>query len=364
MPAAPDVSAEQALAFRVAGQHLHRRTDARTAIGVCGLQEYPPGQARIALHARAGAVPDDDPVWDEVVTVNAMRGSPYVVLRDDVRVFTAALVPADDGLRALVGSTVAKELQEEGLELRDALDRVADAARSGLADGPLGRDAFHQALRERLPEALLPWCRGCGSHHVRPGLWRALGPLGVTEMPERAVWALAAAPGPDALGPDDARPELVRRFLRAYGPGTHTQLASWAQTSPAHAKALFRTVEDELVAVRVDGARRRLLASGLDRLLDPPPADGVRMLHGHDPFVAQPDRAALAPDAALRKALFPAVGRPGIVLAAGRVAGLWRARKQGRTLAITVEWTGRPVDLGGEPDAVARLRGCDRATVA
>ena len=364
MAAVPEVTAAQALAFRVAGQHLHRRTDARTAIAACGLQEFPPGQSRIALHARAGDVPDGDPVWDEVVTVNAMRGSPYVVLRDDVRVFTSALVPDDDGLRAFVGTAVAKELQGEGFEVRDALHRVADAARAGLAGGPLGRDAFHQALRERLPDALLPWCRGCESHHVRPGLWRALGPLGVTEMPEKAVWSTAAEPGPDAIGPDEARRELVRRFLRAYGPGTHSQLASWAQTAPAHAKALFAAVDDELEPVRLDGAKRWILAADLDRLQDPPEATGVRLLHGHDPYVAQPDRATLVSDDAVRKALFPAVGRPGVVLADGHLAGLWRARKKGRTLAIDVEWTGPRVDLVDEPDAIASLRGCERAAVA
>lgn len=364
MTAVPEVAAERALAFRVAGHHLHRRTDPRTAIAAIGLQEYPPGQSSVALHARAGEVADDDPVWHDVVRVNALRGSPHVVLRDDVRIVTTALVPDDDGLRALVGTAVAKELQAEGLEVREALDRVAGAARDALAGGPLGRDDFHGALRERLPDALLPWCRGCASHHVRPGLWRALGPLGVTEMPERAVWATAREPGPGALGPEEARRELVRRFLRTHGPGTHSQLASWAGTAPAHAKALFAAVADELAPVRLGGARRWILASDRDRLADPPAATGVRLLHGHDPYVSGPDRATLVPDDALRRALFPAVGRPGIVLDRGRLAGLWRARKRGRTLAIAVEWAGPAVDLGDEPDAVARLRGCERATVA
>ena len=38
---------------------------------------------------------------------------------------------------------------------------------------------------------------------------------------------------------------------------------------------------------------------------DPPAASGVRLLHGYDPYVAQPDRETLVPDAARRKALFP-----------------------------------------------------------
>lgn len=361
----PDVTPGQALAFRLAGHHLHEPTDPLTAVAACGLQEYPPGHAVVALEARAGTVAGDDPVWDDLVTVNAMRGSPYLVPRTDLAVFTTALVPEEDeDLRGLVGALPAREVADAGFTVAEALDRVAGAAREGLADGPLDRDAFHRALRERLPDGLLPWCRGCKSHHVRPGLWRALGPLGVTEMPERAVWALSGGGGPGAIGLPEARHELVRRFLRAYGPASHGQLESWAQTAPAHARALFAGVQDELAPVRLGSATRWVLAADLDRLRDPPEARGVRVLHGHDPYVAQPDRPTLVPDEGLRKRLFPAVGRPGVVLRDGVLAGLWRARKKGRTLELTVESLGGPVDLGDAPETLARLRGCDRATVA
>src|SRR4051812_16718979 len=322
-------STEQALAFRVAGHHLHRRTDPLTAVAACGIQEYPPGWWRVALHARAKG----EPPAGELVTANAMRGAPYVVPRADVAVFTAALVPDDGGVKALVGSQVAKEAAAAGFTPREALDRVAAAAREGLAGGPLDRDAFHQAMRERLPEGLLPWCRGCQSHHVRPGFWRALGPLEVTVMPEKATWALA---DPPAMPIEEARAELARRFLRVYGPATHSQLASWAQTAAAHAKRLFAAVDDELEPAAVEGRRGFVLAADVDRLESPPPAAGVRLLGGHDPYVAQPDRAALVPDAGLRKQLFPAVGRPGAVLVDGRLAGLWKGRKQGDVLDVAV----------------------------
>jgi hypothetical protein len=239
-----------------------------------------------------------------------------------------------------------------------ALERVADAARDALAAGPLERDPFHQALRERLPSALLPWCRGCESHHVRPGLWRALGPLGVTVMPARATYVLAPAPEGDVRAAQD---ELVRRFLRAYGPATHTHMASWAQTAPAHAKALFENVADELVAVRAGGKKAFVLAADEDRLASPPRARGVRLLGGHDPFTGQPDRSALAPEKSLQKRMFPAVGRPGPVLVDGVLRGLWRARKKGDVLDVTSEWLGAPADIEAEAQAVARLRGCVRA---
>lgn len=350
------VEREQALAFRLAGQHLHERTDPLGAVAACGLQDYPPGWAAVALYARSHGEPDGA----DVITVNAMRGSPYVVPRRDIAVFTTALVPDDDGLRALIGALTAKELVAVGIAPREALDRVAAAAREGLADGPLERDAFHQALRERLPDALLPWCRGCQSHHVRPGLWRALGPLGVTYMPAKATYALAE---PTAMDLDEARAELVRRFLRCFGPATHSQLAAWAQTAPAHAKALFAAVGEEMEAVRLEGRTAFVLAHDVSTLEGPPAARGLRLLGGYDPYVGQPARETLIPDPALRKQVFVSVGRPGLVLHDGALVGLWRARKRGEILDVTVEWLGEPVDVDDDAQAVARLRGCAEARV-
>jgi Winged helix DNA-binding domain len=350
-----EIDAAQALAFRVAGHNLHKRTDPLTAVAACGLQELPPGWSKVALHARARGELDPS----TVVTLNAMRGAPYVVPRADASVFTAALVPDDAGLEHLIGVATAKELAPASISPREAVDLVAEAAREGLRDGPLGRDEFHQAMRERLPDALLPWCPGCQSNHVRPSLWRALGPLGVTQMPAKATFALADYP---RLALAEARAVLVRRFLRAYGPATAAHLATWAKTSPAHAKALFATVE--LAQVLVDGRKGWIAAQDERRLRRPPAARGVRLLGGFDPYVTQPDRETLMPDRALRRRLFLPVGRPGVVLHDGVLAGLWRGRKHGAVLEVEIEWLGREADISREANAVARVRGCDAARVS
>ena len=41
------------------------------------------------------------------------------------------------------------------------------------------------------------------------------------------------------------------------------------------------------------------------------------------------------------------------------LAGLWRGRKQGDVLEVSVEWLGEPVDIAEEAEAIARLRDCD-----
>ena len=294
----------------------------------------------------------------EVVTVNAMRGAPYVMPRADARIFTAALVPDDDeALVALVGRSELGRI--EGFGVREALERVAAAAREGLKDGPLEKDAFHQAMRERLPDGLLPWCRGCESHHVRPGFWRALGPLEVTQMPARSTWALADPPSMDLA---EARAELVRRFLRCFGPGH------------AHAARVVGTARDVL--------RQGALRRGRGRARGRPPrrSQGVRPRGRRSAASSpRPRRAASASSAATtRTSASPtarrssptrrcarscsrAVGRPGVVLADGELAGLWRCRKRGDVLEVEPDWIGDPVDIAAEAAAVAQLRGCARA---
>ena len=138
---------------------------------------------------------------------------------------------------------------------------------------------------------LLPWCRGCQSHHVRPGCWRAMGPIEVTVMPGKATWALAEPP---SMSLADARSELVRRFLRVYAPATHTQLASWAQTGPAHAKQLFEGVRARAGGgcgrgpARVRAGRGSGPARGTTRRV------GVRLLAATTPTSNSPTAGARA----------------------------------------------------------------------
>jgi Winged helix DNA-binding domain len=358
------VDREQALAFRVAAHNLQERLTAgaeRRAAAVIGIQDFPPGMAPVALAARV-----EDAGMDELVIVYSYRGAAIAVAPADVAVFTVGLAPPDEAAaRALVGNAV-ETLDPAGVGALDALDRVSAAVGDALAAGPLERDDFHQALRERLPDELLWWCRGCRSHHVHPSLWRATGVRGVLAVAGRRgrVTVFGAPPAARAAG--DPAAELARRFLHAYGPATHSELAAWAGIAPAHARALLARVASEVEEVELLGRRALILAADAAALESPPAATGVRLLPPFDPFLDQRDRETLFPDPELRARARSGIGAPGVVLADGALAGLWRPQKKGKRLIVTVEPLRRLARRAVEAEAaiVAPLRGATTAEVA
>ncbi len=95
----------------------------------------------------------------------------------------------------------------------------------------------------------------------------------------------------------------------------------------------------------------------------------MRLLPPGDPLLIDRDRETLFADPARRKRVWSHIGSPGVVLAEGRLAGTWRARKQGKRLAVTVEPL-EPLperiraDVEAEAELVSRHRGTPAATVS
>lgn len=358
------VTREQARAFRVARHHLDKRLDADGApvAAAVGLQDTPPGSAAVALAARAD-VPVD--ALDELVIVPSIRGAPLAVAVEDLAIFTTGLDPPDEEAAKAVVGNAWKSLDE--LTAMRALDVASEAVRDSLRDGPLARDDFHQALRERLPEKLLWRCKGCGSNHLHPSLWRATAIRGVLAIVGREGRSAVFGAPPKARKVSDPGAELARRFLSAYGPASPALLAGWAGVARSHADALWARAGD-LEAVDLDGQEAWVLAEDAATLKRPPAAGGVRLLANLDPLHGARDRDVLVPDAAVRKRIWKVLGGPGTVLIDGEVAALWRAAKKGKRLVVTVEAL-RRLDratedaLADEADRLAPFRGATTAEV-
>jgi DNA glycosylase AlkZ-like len=346
------VSAEQAVAYRVAAHNLHEMLPADgllDAAGVVGVQDTPPGNAGVALANRVAKLTPDDlegALHDDrtLVRILSMRGAAHVVPRRDATVFGPGTLAGEEAsLREqLAGSWPA--IDAAGWSAREALGSVIGVLTAVLADAePRTKGQLSEALHDRLPTELEPWCDVCDVHHVPDQLLRLAGTAGVYVYgwPHGSRQTLMATDiwlnGP--LGGDvpEARLELARRFVHAYGPVSPRHLAAWTGMSATEARDRFASLGDELVDVRLDGAPTVVLAEDIDMLDDPPLAGGARLLPAGDPFLAQRDRATLLPDKARQRAVWRPVGSPGLVLMTGHPVATWRAQVAGGRLCVTVD---------------------------
>jgi hypothetical protein len=354
------MDADQVLAFRLARSGLHARAAGGLAeAAACPASDFARDAALLALAARAEGVTREgyDAAVDagELVVAHIVRGAIHALAPGDHALYGPALIAGDDAeLAAQLGGQVKRLAAEKGFAPTAALDEVATATDDALADGrALDKNELHAALRARVSADLMPWCRGCGSHHVAPMLWRyATVQAGARLDADRRYTA-------GRPGRTPAATEAVRRFLRFYGPARPGDFADWAGLAKPHAKRLWDEAAGELAEVRVGTAKAWVMAQDVAALESPPAAAGIRLLPPGDPYLQKPNRPLLAPDDELRKRLFRPVASPGAVLKDGRLVGLWRAKAKGKKTEMAVEKLGRlaRAELEDESRRVADLRG-------
>src|SRR5436190_242037 len=99
------------------------------------------------------------------------------------------------------------------------------------------------------------------------------------------------------------------------------------------------------------------------------PGRRVRLLAPRDPYLLDRDRSTLVPDRGRQREIWRATPIDGVVLVDGVAAGLWRAKKSARRLAVHVTAFGALTKaavaaLRKEAAAIAVLRGCTASDVA
>jgi hypothetical protein len=356
---------EQVLAFRASAQSLDRRRPASElaeVVGACGIQDTPPGNADISLAARLDIerpVVEEAVARKELVLAWTLRGAPHVFPPKDFPVFTLGARPADDTLEALWGQP------------GHSLVEIERAMVAVLGSKPSPKGELSAAVTASVPAELAPWCPGCKAHHPSESVFRAaplLGRLVLTSTAPVLLTKATAWLGADAEGNLDVlRTELLRRYLHCYAPTTSGHFAEWAGITKSDARQRWAAVTDALVAVRGD-RKGFVLEEDLDALDQPPASTGVRLLPAKDAFLQARDRDLLFPDPANRRAVFPTLGGPGVVLHHARPVGTWRGAAKGRRHKVSVAafatlpkavWA----DIEAEADRVAHVRGHESAIV-
>jgi hypothetical protein len=262
------------------------------------VRDFTPATLSVALEQR------------RAVRLLTMRGTVHVLTPDDALTLRPWVQPAlERGSRSNQQARAARDLPVA------ELDAAVSAA---LADGPLRLAELGDRLAATFPgvpaDALRHAVRAVAPLVQLPprGLWRRSGGV-VYEHVE--TWLGAPLAEPDV-------PELVRRYLRAYGPATAADMTAWSGVT--RLGPVFAAMADELVQ-HTDEAGRVLYDVPDAPLADPDLELPTVFLGTYDNvFLGHADRSRIADDDA-RKQWMAVNGAAGATFFLdGMLAGQWR----------------------------------------
>lgn len=307
-------------------QHLTQRVDEDVieVLDRCvGLQSQDPQAAFVALASRVEGF--DPAELDElmasrtVVRMALLRGTVFLMDADDAR-----------WVRALAEPALAAELRIHTRRLVGATpDAITAAARDLLSGRPVGVKELGAELLQRFPGE---------TASTLTAIARATLPL--VQVPPRGLWQSAGAvtyallddwvgPGEPAVTGDEARKDLIRLYLRGFGPASLAAIQTWSGLT--RLRPLVDEMDRDWEVERVAGPDGVELydLDGLNRS-----GDGdlpVRLLAPYDHVVtANADRRRVIDDDVFAALQTPNGRVPGTVLVDGRIVGTWAVGDDGR----------------------------------
>jgi hypothetical protein len=140
--------------------------------------------------------------------------------------------------------------------------------------------------------------------------------------------------------PGEANSEIVRRYLRVYGPATAHDLAYWRGIQVATVRGWLRLLQAEVTEVDVEGQKLLAHRDDLDALQETSPereAWPVRLLYRFDPILLpHRDKTWIVDREHYTRVWRPAGHIEGTILEHGRVRGTWRYDRKGGGLVVTL----------------------------
>lgn len=264
------------------------------------LDDFEPSHLSDRLEARA------------LVRFRTMRGTVHVLTPDDALTLRTWVQPALDRVSA------SNAQNKPAAHLGNA--DVGAAVRDLLAGGAMPLTELAHRLTSVFPEVPEPVLR-----HVVP----ERAPL--VQVPPRGLWkrsgGVAYALVDDWLGRPAVEadlPDLVRRYLRAYGPATPADMTKWSTVTRLAPTFTEMARAGELVTLGDD--RGRTLYDVPDGVLAEDDLDlPVVMLGTYDNlFLSHADRDRIAPDEMRRRWMGPNGGIGHTLFVDGLLAGSWR----------------------------------------
>lgn len=388
----PSVTAAQAAAFRLSRHHLADRSPKGVALRGAEAAAERPVDGVALRGAKASAerlvdvVRDTGGIQAQVMsaaetalwtrrrsTTRAEIQAALFERRDIVRTsamrLTLHLIPARDlsmviaALRPMSMATLQRWHARAGAT-PDHVKALVDTIVESLSDGPRTQQELIARAKKKAGKGVRAWLDHAWSA-VRPAVIDGLIVYGPPRGAEATFVRVDAwLPKQPAFDVAEARAELLRRFLSAFGPASAHDFAKWSGLKTSDARAIVDALRDELVPVSVDGAPGWIRGADLDALrrgaLD---EDAVRLLGAFDPFLlAHVTKEHLVEPRHYKRVYRPQGWISPVVLRGGAIAGVWFPKPTGKTVMLDVELFGRVTralreGIEREADAMGRFIG-------
>jgi winged helix DNA-binding protein len=262
-----------------------------------GLPDSMPRAALHSIHARVEGTNPETWADPSLVQLWGPRYSVFVVAARDLAPFSLGTMPDD-----AKGRRRAEDLAARLHELLDRDEKRITYSEAGRALGVHPNSLRYAAATGTV---LIRW-EGARA----PTIWTVPAP----EMSEQ-----------------EARLELVRRYLHVYGPTTVQAFRRWAGIGVRGAVWAFEELSPSLTPVRTPIGEAWILSSdeASFRAAPGPPA-AARLLPSGDAYCLfhGADRELVLPDARQRNQLWTSRVWPGAVLVDGEIVGTWRRSQE------------------------------------
>jgi uncharacterized protein YcaQ len=144
-----------------------------------------------------------------------------------------------------------------------------------------------------------------------------------------------------AIEPEQAVREVIRRYLRAYGPATAEDFARWCWDGGGknEARQLFASMNDELEEVDVEGWRAVALRATLEPMQRLEPAETIHLLPLFDAYtIGTPRHREQLFDGVYKRLIFRPQGWiSAVILVNGSIQGVWQQTTRRSQTVVKVQ---------------------------
>jgi hypothetical protein len=341
-------SADQVAAFRLARHHLTRSAlQEPSLVDVCrdvgGIQAQVMSAAELSLWTRRRQTKRDEvraALWTrrELVKTTSMRRTLHLLPARDFPMYIAAMrdwsMGQTQNLLARIGASPKH------------IETMIDVVMNALADGPKTQQQLIARAKEKAERGMRVWLKYAWSA-MRPAILEGLIVYGPPRGAETTFvrtdqWLqrplVSALRRTSSLDAHEARIELARRFLTAFGPATHRDFTKWSGLPTSVTRPIFEQLSSDMVAVSVDGEASFILRRDLKSLAGARLDRSAKLLPSFDSFLLAHSTKDHLVDPRFYKRVYRNQGwLSPVVIAGGRIVAVWFLEERAKAFTVDVQ---------------------------